>query len=73
MLILFMSSLILKNSNIIDVVTGNISHKDIKINKGVIEEFGSDFISASSNVIDLNGQFVMLMYTQQLLQQILQN
>ena len=59
MLILFMSSLILKNSNIIDVVTGNISHKDIKINKGVIEEFGSDLISASSKVIDLNGQFVM--------------
>ena len=59
MLILFMSSLILKNSNIIDVVSGNISYKDIKINKGTIEELGSDLISASSKVIDLNGQFVM--------------
>ena len=59
MLILFMSSLILKNSNVIDVVTGNINQKDILINEGLIEELGSNFKSASSKVIDLNGKFVL--------------
>ena len=59
MLILFMSSLVLKNSNVIDVVTGNINQKDISINEGLIEELGSNFKSASSKVIDLDGKFVL--------------
>ena len=54
-----MSSLILKNSNVIDVVTGNINQKDISINEGLIEELGSNFKSASSKVIDLDGKFVL--------------
>ena len=40
MLILFMSSLVLKNSNVIDVETGNINQKDISINEGLIEVLG---------------------------------
>ena len=54
-----MSSLVLKNSNVIDVVTGNINQKDISINEGLIEELGSNFKSASSKVIDLDGKFVL--------------
>ena len=54
-----MSSLVLKNSNVIDVETGNINQKDISINEGLIEELGSNFKSASSKVIDLDGKFVL--------------
>lgn len=54
-----MSSLILKNANVIDVITGNINCNDIKINNGLIDEIGNNLSNSSSHVLNLSGKFIM--------------
>ena len=55
-----MSSLFLKNANIIDVSTGNTSLQNILIENGIIQEIGKNVIkSNSAKSIDLKGDFVM--------------
>ena len=55
-----MSSLFLKNANVIDVSTGNISLQNIRIESGIIQEIGKNGIKDNSaKSIDLKGDFVM--------------
>ena len=60
MISLNMSSLFLKNANVIDVSTGNISLQNIRIESGIIQEIGKNGIKDNSaKSIDLKGDFVM--------------
>ena len=57
---LYMSSLFLKNANVIDVSTGNTSLQNIRIENGIIQEIGKNVIkNNSAESIDLKGDFVM--------------
>ena len=55
----YMSSLFLKNANVINVLTGNTSLQNIRIENGIIQEIGKNAIkNNSAESIDLNGDFV---------------
>ena len=54
-----MSSLILKDANILDVLSGNIVNSDILIENELISRIGKNISNGSVEQISLNGKLVM--------------
>ena len=54
-----MSNLVLKDANILDVLSGNIVNSDILIEDGLISRIGQNISNGSVENISLNGKLVM--------------
>ena len=54
-----MSNLVLKDANILDVLSGNIVNSDILIEDGLISRIGKNISNGSVENISLNGKLVM--------------
>ena len=54
-----MSILVLKDANILDVLSGNIVNSDVLIENGIISRIGKNISNSSAKNISLNGKILM--------------